>query len=200
VNTINKWDYAPPEATHHTVDADGRGFWYAREPRFSEDHGRWYGGVLCLDHEYWKAAAPHSLEARPVQQTNDNRMKLGDEPRDVVVWFACLMEANLRKNDYKGGWDDCSLLWLFAKLGEELGELGEALVDNHFPEGREEMTITRVAAQWIEGEATDIANLAMMIADKAHKLTAMKLHTSRPDPLEPVAVTNKIDRNTPEDE
>ena len=27
MNTINKWDYAPDEATHHAVDADGRGFW-----------------------------------------------------------------------------------------------------------------------------------------------------------------------------
>lgn len=65
MNTINKWDYAPSEATHHAVDSNGRGFWHAKEPIFED--GEWFGTVLWHDREYWEAAAAHSLEARPVQ-------------------------------------------------------------------------------------------------------------------------------------
>lgn len=68
MNTINKWDYAPEGATHHAVDADGRGWWYSGEPKFSPHSTEWYSGkstIVCQDTAYRTAYAPHSLEARP---------------------------------------------------------------------------------------------------------------------------------------
>lgn len=87
--------------------------------------------------------------------------------RPQVAWFANLMEEILRKNDYKGGWNECSTLWLLAKLSEEVGELGEILTETHFPDGSAfppKFPLTAQTTQQICNEAADIANIAMMIA------------------------------------
>lgn len=71
--------------------------------------------------------------------------------RQEVQWFAEQMELTLRKNDFKGGWKHCTLKYLFGKLTEEVEELSETT-------SNEEMI----------KEASDVANIALMIADLAN--------------------------------
>lgn len=73
--------------------------------------------------------------------------------RKEVKWFAKQIEGQLQANDYKGGWDDCSIEYLFQKLVEEVGELAAIL--NGVREGN------------IIKESADIGACAMMIADHA---------------------------------
>ena len=83
-----------------------------------------------------------------------------------VAVFARLMEAKLRENDHKGGWQNDGTEDLIKRLREEVCEL-EALTETSGawcssppfaalpPEER-----LRIAR-----EAADVANFAMMIAD-----------------------------------
>jgi NTP pyrophosphatase (non-canonical NTP hydrolase) len=75
------------------------------------------------------------------------------ELRPQVAEFAQEMERKLRENDYKGGWDVCSMTYLVRRLSEEVAELKDALINpaQEFPD--------------IIGEAADVANFAMMVAD-----------------------------------
>jgi hypothetical protein len=61
------------------------------------------------------------------------------------------MEMRLRANDHKGGWYDCTLQYLKKRLHEEVMELRSSRRD------------TRVE------EAADVANFAMMIADREYR-------------------------------
>ena len=74
------------------------------------------------------------------------------EVREEVKWFAENMERILKTNDWKGGWDECSLSYLFEALKREMVELEEALVNED--------------AVSVVKECCDVANFAMMIADK----------------------------------
>ncbi|WAH38598.1 hypothetical protein [Alicyclobacillus dauci] len=93
-------------------------------------------------------------------------------PREPVAWFAEHMEETLRRNDHKGGWDDCSTRWLLSRLHEELDELAESMSGRC---GCREADCPHVLlTPWdmankdrVIQEATDVANFAMMIADKA---------------------------------
>ena len=71
--------------------------------------------------------------------------------RNEVIEHAQLMEERLKENDHKGGWLTCSFEYLIRRLREEVNELDTAL----YEEGDPIM------------EAADVANFAMMIADKA---------------------------------
>ncbi|MGG4288345.1 hypothetical protein ABEW81_11165 [Priestia megaterium] len=75
--------------------------------------------------------------------------------RRQVKWFADQMEEKLRENDHKGGWEDCDYGYLIPRLGEEVNELVQAIVSGQ--------TVSIVK------EAADVANFAMMIADKAKR-------------------------------
>jgi len=57
----------------------------------------------------------------------------------------------LRLNDHRGGWKDCSLLFLLGRLHDEVRELNHA--------------IGYGSPEEIGEEAADAANFAMMIAD-----------------------------------
>ncbi len=74
--------------------------------------------------------------------------------RPEVVAFAQAMEQKLRENDYKGGWKECSTQELFKHLEEEVGEL-KTCVESIYDFSKEETL----------GEAADVANIAMMLAD-----------------------------------
>jgi hypothetical protein len=80
-------------------------------------------------------------------------------PRGMVLWFAVEMERQLRANDHKGGWQNCSRHFLRDKLQEEYDELCAALEQlgggNPSPAQRRDVC----------NEAADLANLAMMVAD-----------------------------------
>jgi len=79
------------------------------------------------------------------------------EIREPVKWFAQQMEQQLKANDHKGGWDNCSMQYLLERLEEETHELTAC--------SNEEQVIQ---------ECADIANFAMMIADQARKSLAEK--------------------------
>lgn len=72
--------------------------------------------------------------------------------RNSVRWFATKMEAKLAKNDHKGGWGSCELQYLSMRLTQERKELTEAIKSKD--------------KQRIIDECADIANFALMIADK----------------------------------
>jgi len=78
--------------------------------------------------------------------------------REPVAWFVREMEKKLRKYDHRGGWDDCTPGYLLGRLREEVEELQEerARVPGDF---NAEIS-----------ECCDVANFAMMLADKARKV------------------------------
>ena len=80
--------------------------------------------------------------------------------REPVRWFAELMEDKLRENDYKGGWDNENIYWLWERLREETSELLAAI------DATRDLYADPIN---IALEAADIANFAMMIADLARK-------------------------------
>ncbi len=86
----------------------------------------------------------------------------GDWPlpsiRRVVLRFAVEMERELRENDWKGGWDDEDPETLFESLEEEVDELDGA-VDESVP-GNDS----------VRAEAVDVANYAMMLADRSERM------------------------------
>jgi hypothetical protein len=71
--------------------------------------------------------------------------------REEVRWFAEEMEKQLRANEHKGGWQDCNPEFLLEELHKNYTELYLL-----FP--KDTADICRRAA--------NIANFAMMIADK----------------------------------
>jgi len=79
------------------------------------------------------------------------------ELRPSLLRFALHMEAQLRANDHKRGWQEDDFADLFARLEEESEELGDIVL--------------KEAGLWQSGdprvlkEAADVANFAMMIAD-----------------------------------
>lgn len=82
--------------------------------------------------------------------------------RPQLAQFAAAMEATLKLNDHKGGWEKEDINWLLERLFDEYEELETAASGNH-------RTFTKAEAALIVKEATDVANFAMMIADNAVK-------------------------------
>lgn len=82
-------------------------------------------------------------------------MKITDlDVRPEVARFALAMEAKLRANDYKRPWRNCPLQYLSMRLTQERRELFDAIA----------------ARKDVIGECADVANFAMMIADKVGEL------------------------------
>ncbi len=73
--------------------------------------------------------------------------------RDEVIAFACAMEQELQENEHKGSWKNDNIFSLLERLREETDELELALKLGESP-----VVITQ--------EAADVANFAMMIADR----------------------------------
>lgn len=73
--------------------------------------------------------------------------------RPEVFRFALEMETKLFLNDHKGGWHRESALWLLERLYEEASELRHSIDSG--------------CCEEIRSEAADVANFAMMIAEKA---------------------------------
>lgn len=81
--------------------------------------------------------------------------------RSSVKQFAQAMERKLRENDHKGGWDETTDACLIERLFEEANELSWAMSrvgDGPPPDPHR-----------VVDECADVANFAMMIADKARK-------------------------------
>jgi NTP pyrophosphatase (non-canonical NTP hydrolase) len=71
--------------------------------------------------------------------------------RPCVKSFALAMETKLKENDWKRGWEYCSMQYLSMRLTQEREELRKAV------ERGNPVEVLR--------EAADVANFCMMIAD-----------------------------------
>ena len=80
--------------------------------------------------------------------------------RPEVQAFAQAMETQLRANDHKGGWKDCTRDYLMTCLVDEVSELRAEAYGRTFSWYSLEPKPEKVRA-----EAADVANFAMMIAD-----------------------------------
>ena len=78
--------------------------------------------------------------------------------RESVKMFAVLMEAKLRKNDYKSHWSKESFTYLFGRLDEEMKELNQAV------------SSAKTDYERIADEVIDVANFLMMIVDNMEEL------------------------------
>jgi NTP pyrophosphatase (non-canonical NTP hydrolase) len=96
-------------------------------------------------------------------------------PRSVVRWFADEIEAQLRENDSKSGWNGIGPGWLLTRCRQELGELARAVVRWENGTGDPQDAARRVIA-----EAADVAAFAMMIADVVQAETPLLLASERP--------------------
>lgn len=95
-------------------------------------------------------------------QTGNNEGRMRMRKRKAVNWFSTVMELTLQRKDpqYPNGWESDSLELLTTRLLEEVGELKEALSHHSGPDTPPGQRHNIIA------EASDVANLAMMIADK----------------------------------
>ena len=78
-------------------------------------------------------------------------------PRSSVQWFAKHMEIELKENDHKPGWDSEPLDFLVMRLEDEVYELKQSVFDDDRTN------------EDIISEAADVANFAMMIAERYRK-------------------------------
>jgi NTP pyrophosphatase (non-canonical NTP hydrolase) len=83
----------------------------------------------------------------------------GGQRREVLT-MALLMEGKLRENDHKTGWKAEDPAWLLERLQEEVDELGDAMRE---AAARPD---SAAAKRDVGREAADVANFAMMIADR----------------------------------
>lgn len=113
----------------------------------TEDGEDWWGYTSVPDDRcaWWRA-----LPTAPAQAKEGSLDNHKIEPRTSVQRFAEQMELALRRNSHKDGWSRCSSRYLFRRMREEIEELSRA----------KPQTIAKVQ------EAADVANFAMMIADK----------------------------------
>lgn len=90
-------------------------------------------------------------------------------PRTEVNKFAEAMEVELKENDYKGGWKECSLDFLINKLEEEVNELKNMAKQYDYVRHKKLLPNYEQAMEHnrkcLLSEAADVGNIAMMIAD-----------------------------------
>jgi NTP pyrophosphatase (non-canonical NTP hydrolase) len=93
--------------------------------------------------------------------------------RDEVATFSLEMERILKKNDLKGGWHTASLSWLFMKLAEEFGEVGEEMRKLSRMKCELELANVFLTMDRLCDELVDVANVAMMIHDNTKRLKTL---------------------------
>jgi NTP pyrophosphatase (non-canonical NTP hydrolase) len=94
--------------------------------------------------------------SRPVHQQQEQavRDQVLELLRPDVLHFALSMEKKLRKHDDRDGWKDCGIDWLFARLMDEVKELGADV---------KKYTKMNPRSSYVAREADDVGNFAMMI-------------------------------------
>lgn len=88
----------------------------------------------------------------------------------VLLRFASRMSAKLDANEHKGGWEECTVEYLLIRLKQEVRELDgvfKSVEDGgiywtDFPFNM--LTVDERAR--VASEAADVANFALMIADR----------------------------------
>ena len=83
------------------------------------------------------------------------------ELRPEVQWFAEQMERVLRENDYKGGWHEMTTRELWERVHDECLELRNAVGPVRGS--------SYIHVDHILKESVDIANFAMMMADRVRE-------------------------------
>lgn len=86
---------------------------------------------------------------------------LQEQPRPEVIAFAVAMERKLKANDHKGGWHSCGLPYLLRRIKQEVEELETLVCSTPRPPDQ------------VCGEAADVGNFAMMIADVMEALPSV---------------------------
>jgi len=124
-----------------------------REALVAKELSRW-------THELFGGRAPgrqaFEIEAQKIAALTHAE----EEPglRDAVLWFAREMERQLAVNDSKGGWDNCSPLFLIESLRENVRQIVRLVSGRRdVPTNDEKKVILKAAA--------DAANFALMLAD-----------------------------------
>ena len=110
--------------------------------------------------------------------------------RPEVEKFADLMEARLRANDHKDGWQECAPNWLLMRMIGEAGELldemdpGPRAASAFYAAGRMlgaacaelnqygKHLECKATPERLRNEAADVANFAMMLVDRYGGLSA----------------------------
>jgi NTP pyrophosphatase (non-canonical NTP hydrolase) len=111
----------------------------------------------------WHESCMTCHRTNVIQVKDEYKPKEKINIREEVQEFAEVMEKKLKANDYKGGWENCSIDFLTYRLREEQAELFQALTMFHrFPNEQ-----TR---KLVEDECADISNFAMMINDLVKKM------------------------------
>ncbi len=82
--------------------------------------------------------------------------------RPKLAAFAEMMEAVLKQNDHKGGWQDMQLDEVVARIDEELEELKHVL---QYRDGSYNLFPNERAREKGKKEAADVANFCMMLVD-----------------------------------
>lgn len=102
-------------------------------------------------------------------ESNNANTTLLPAVRPSVAWFATKMEEKLAINDHKGGWKKCEIDWLIERIEAELEELKHVYGFRKADWGRsvgEGIQFVDISNEAIISECADIANFAMMVADK----------------------------------
>ena len=106
-------------------------------------------------------------------------MRGRDEVRSFGGWMIAKM--NRGENARKGSWLKCRRSYLFARLVQESFELAWALIGRWWRERRfankpsaDTMTDYHRARIDVINEAADVANFAMMLADKTGAMNSEK--------------------------
>lgn len=128
---------------------------------------------VILEHEQHRGknysdAEKHMLEQGYIIATLDAAYQdVFQGPRSEVKKFAVTMEKELKENDHKGGWKNCSLLFLIEKLHEEVKELIDVAWQCEAAQEDIESTQDGIEFQraMVRSEAADVGNIAMMITD-----------------------------------
>lgn len=81
-----------------------------------------------------------------------------------IIPFAKAMDEILTKNDYKGGWNECKVSYLRARLVEELCEYFARVAINIDYESTKPLDARDKELE--RKELTDIANFCMMLWDR----------------------------------
>ena len=100
------------------------------------------------------------------------RVRVLEQPRREVRFMAAEMERKLRSHDDRPGWENCEIQWLLKRLREETNELEDAAV-NHMAVCRANFRSVSEGPMFppdVAGEAADVANFAMFIADVCGEL------------------------------
>ena len=109
------------------------------------------------------------MENDNLKHKSSNANTLLPAVRPAVNWFAQRMEEKLAINDHKGGWGKCDIDWLIERIRTELEELETVYGFRKVDWGRsacEGVQFVDVSNEAIIKECADIANFAMMVADR----------------------------------